>query len=67
MEMERNLREWDHNRVKVVEDVSECRHLKQLSLSLSPLWKSELLLLIWKLLTLARTDCFAAFVSVPLF
>lgn len=42
MEMERNLREWDHNWVKVVEDVSECRHLKQLSLSLSPFWKSEL-------------------------
>ena len=26
MEMERNLREWDHKWVKVVEGVSECRH-----------------------------------------
>ena len=53
MEMERNLREWDHNWVKVVEDVSECRHLKQLSLPLYPFWESELLLFIWELLTLA--------------
>ena len=36
----------------------------QTSLSLSPLWKSDLLLLIWQLLTPARADCFAAFVSV---
>lgn len=42
--MRRDLREWEHNQMKVGGNVSEGRrHLKHVSLSLSLLWKSELL------------------------
>lgn len=48
--------------------VSEGKHLKHLSLSLSSFWKLELLIVkigfIWELTMLAGAGCFAAFVSV---
>lgn len=64
MEMGRDLREREHNLVKMAEGFSAGRHLKHLSLSLYPFWKSELLLFTWEVITLARADCFAGFVSV---
>ena len=58
MEMERDLREWEHNPVKMAEGFSEGRHLKHFSLSLYPFWKSELILFTWEAITLARADGF---------
>lgn len=62
--MGKDSREWEQNWAKVVEDVSEGKQLKHLFLS--PHFGNEhfVVLFIWELITLAKDNSFAGFVSV---